>query len=672
MFSELTNSLMSLHKVPESGRAPNVIFGSVRSLAAGLEQKTPIRIALMPALSTDQPQLAMGLMAVLGYLLENYQEITVYRQFVRLAGDPADFEWNVETAQFSFEDWHLEPLDDNTTVWATLQKDVDSFRLIVEAESDLPEEDIDAFRQEYTATSLSQLVDLLPQIARDLAVYLTADLNRVDLISLYDADVNRDEMRLETLLQDVFHFEVDLLLQLWGKERSLFEDWARIQAQSVENNNDTFALWLLSVTLRRLLLPGMADHVRLPDHDDLFELTESEPLSLANFARGLAQRGDRQVAIEYMVTALEEAEMTSDHANLLFVLGDLYVMGGQLQDGVSSYEEASQLAPQSAAVQLRAAQGLSLLDEMTASSGGERTYTDAIIDAYDRALGLDTQNRAQMIAAQITALSKDISSDASADLLTRKFEALIAADEKGQYVSDLLEDLYSVGDVDFDLLQEMLEAASAQTPDRIDRKINLATAYILSEDLDRAALLLEETLERTTDPDQISEIQRLMLYADDPDFEAIMGEMIDKIGAKTPLDETEIDYLEQVVEVAPHYTEAHQLLAQGYQLWNDAEAVMDTLLDAVKQLPNDAEILVMLAKALSDSEQNDLALEYLEHSVKHNPMHIPSLALLGRVLFDMERDDEARAYITQAQALGPRNPAVTEVRAYIARKMGER
>src|SRR5690606_23567011 len=171
----------------------------------------------------------------------------------------------------------------------------------------------------------------------------------------------------------------------------------------------------------------------------------------------------------------------------------------------------------------------------------------------------------------------------------------------------------------------------------IDRKINLATAYILNDELDRAAVLLEETLEHATDPDHITEIQRLMLYADDPDFEAIMGEMIDKIGAKTPLDETEIDYLEQVVEVAPRYTEAYQLLAQGYHLWNDSEAVMHTLLDAVKQLPNDAEILVMLAKALSDSEQGDLALEYLEHSVKHNPMHIPSLALLGRVLFDMAR-----------------------------------
>src|SRR5690606_3343473 len=144
--------------------------------------------------------------------------------------------------------------------------------------------------------------------------------------------------------------------------------------------------------------------INLPDYEDLFDFTNAQPLALANFARGLAQRGVRQEAIEYLLTALDEAEMTSDHANLLFVLGDLYVMAGQLQDGVSTYEEAAELAPHSAAIQLRVAQGLSLLDDVSANSGGERTYTDAIIDAYERALDLDTENRAQMIASQITAL----------------------------------------------------------------------------------------------------------------------------------------------------------------------------------------------------------------------------------------------------------------------------
>ncbi len=672
MFSDLTNRLINLHKIPEARRAPSVIFGSAASLSASLEQKTPIRIALMPALSADQPDLALGLMSLLGYLLENFQDITVYRQFARLEGDPADFEWNIEASQFLFEEWHLEPLDDNTTVWAALQYDHGTLRFTVEAESDYPDETVEPFRREYAASGLADMIDQLPQAAHDLTDYLTADLNRVHLVRLYDPNPARDADQVLRLIEKAALFEVHVLLHLWGKEQPLFDEWSAIYQMAVNIDDGGFSAWLMSAALKRLLLPGITQQLHLPDDEDLYTQVKSSPLATANFARGISQRGDHQSAIQYILTALDDLGVTPETANLVFVLGDLYLMTGHIQDGVTAYEDAAEVAPDSATIHLRIAQSLSLLDDLSKNSGGERSHTQDIVEAYEYALGLDSKNQAKLLAAQVITLAKDMTSDDAGDLLVGKFEALVTADHQGEYVSDLLEELYGIDEVEFDALQAILETAVTQVPDRTDRKINLATAYILNEEHDRALELLEEALQKTSNPDQLAEVQRLILYADDPDFEAIIGEIIDKISSRTSLDETEIDYLEQVVEVAPRHAEAYVLLAQGYQLWNDADAVMDTLLDAVKQLPNEAELLVMLAKVLLDSDQDELALQYLQHSVEQNPTHIPTLALLGRVLFDMDRDNEARAYIAQAQTLGPKNAAVTEVRAYIARKMSER
>jgi tetratricopeptide (TPR) repeat protein len=673
MLADLAGKLITLRQVENIQRLPTVIFGSTNTLAANLDQKTPTRIAMFPAISSSSPQLAMGLMTCLAYLLENYQEITVYRQFVRLEDTPTGSEhvWTIEQSQFTFDDWQLELLDDNTAIWGAFEETPDHIKLTLEVESDLLDESISAFKQEYSVTSLAELIAMLPHAAQKIAAYLNIDVNRVRLLETYPVAGLPDSAYLSQLVEQVFEFEARLLLHLWGQHHDLFAEWTTIHDSA---NEDPFSLWLLSAALSRLLLPGLGLRDQLPDDETLMSFFDSYPGALAATARSLAVN-NWQAAVGLLEDSVDKNEsVQAEQFELYFTLGDLYLQAGQLEQAAEHYQTTAALVPDQPTAQFRTAQVLAVLDDRNEATGGERIYTVAILEAYDRALALGFTNKARVLMSQLQLLLK-ADQEITPETIIRKFEQLVTEDNNGEFVTDAVEELYNAEDINFDFVLDILEKAVAEAPERIDRRINLANGYLVDDVLDNAlgnaAEVLEAALAEATKPDQIAEIQRLMLYADDPDFESIMGEIIDKLGAKTPLDETEIDYLEQVVEAAPNYSEGYQLLVQGYQLWNDADAAMETLLDAVKVLPSDPEILVMLGQSLLDSEQFDLAISYLRRSAEQNPLHVPSLAYLGKALFDTDQYEEARTVMSRAELLAPRHPALIEVRSYIAGRMAE-
>jgi tetratricopeptide (TPR) repeat protein len=665
MLSDLAGKLIGLRQVDNAERLPNVIFGSANALAANLDQKTACRVAMFPAISQTDPQLAMGVMTCLAYLLENYLDITVYRQFVRFEAqaEVTDFVWSIEKSQFTFDDWQLDALDDNSTVWGDFEKTASGFVLTLEAESDLLEENAQPFRQEYTGSTVTELVDLLPDAAESLASYFNVDVHRVRLLDPY-SEVS-DDAALTSLLSQGFEYEAHLLLHLYGQNQDLFTEWLATRENAPE---DEISLWLLSAALNRLLLPGLSMRDQLPDNDQLIGFFIDSPKAVANLARSISVY-DWQAAVRLLRSQTDDEEI--EDPELYFTLADLYLQAGQLEQAAGHYEDAMEFAPDNATAQYRAAQFLTLYDDNNVNVGRERAYTEAGLEAYDRALSLGVANKAQVLMSQILLLVKLTDRDDLSETILDKFEALVGEDQHGEYISDAVDELYRVDAVDFDQVFEILEQAVEETPDRIDRQINLATALLVDEALDDAAEILEKALQKATTPDQTAEIQRLMLYADDPEFESIMGEIIDKISAKTSPDETEIDYLEQVVEAAPKYSEGYQLLVQGYQLWNEPNAAMETLLDAVKELPDDPEILVMLAQALLTDDQDELAIQYLQRSASKHPLHVPTLALLGKALFDDDQYDEARTYISRAERLTPRHPALLEVRTYIAGRMAE-
>ena len=66
-------------------KVPSAIFGTAGSEGQALYAGQPVlRIGLWPLRSVEKPELAMGLFTLLGFLLERWQGVRVYRLAARL------------------------------------------------------------------------------------------------------------------------------------------------------------------------------------------------------------------------------------------------------------------------------------------------------------------------------------------------------------------------------------------------------------------------------------------------------------------------------------------------------------------------------------------------------------------------------------------------------------
>jgi tetratricopeptide (TPR) repeat protein len=201
--------------------------------------------------------------------------------------------------------------------------------------------------------------------------------------------------------------------------------------------------------------------------------------------------------------------------------------------------------------------------------------------------------------------------------------------------------------------------------------VALASLYVTNEQPDEALEALERAEPLTQAPELISEIERLRLLAEEPDFEARIGAIVDVLNTGTRLPETDLEFLEDIVERAPSYADAYLHLAKGYERIDEPAAMLETLLDGQKNVPDDPEISYLLVRTLWDQDQRELALEYLNKALSANPYHVPLLALAGRYLFEEGDEDEARDFLSRAEAISPNHPVLNEVRRFIARELDE-
>jgi tetratricopeptide (TPR) repeat protein len=287
------------------------------------------------------------------------------------------------------------------------------------------------------------------------------------------------------------------------------------------------------------------------------------------------------------------------------------------------------------------------------------------VEAYDKALGLSPKNPSAILSQQGLLLIDLLNvREKVNDRLWRVFERLVELDTQGEYVRTVVDNFFSLENLEQGL--DILERAVEKTPDRVDLHINLAAAYISGGDGEYAVTELDEA-RRLTDDDQVyADIDQLMLTANDPDFEATMADIGDKVSAGSMLEEDEVDYLEQIVESAPQYGDAYLLLAKAYQLWNDDGAAMETLLDAEKHLPKDPDILEALGRLLWAAGERVSAFGYIKRGVEDNPLHIPLLSLMGQYLFEDDQRDAAKVYLARAEALSPNHAALNAARREIA------
>ena len=664
-MSDLATRLM-LHSQTQQPNLPTAIFGSAGSVRHALQLNAmPTRIGFWPIRSANEPEIAMGLLTVLGGLLERYQGIRVYRIMAQADGQPDTYVWNIDQSQFDVDDWQVENLDDNVGLWGTL----DGWNMTLEIESDLSDEE-EAKSLTYIAGNLVELVRLLPQAAADIAALL--NVPDLKLIAPVYAPDDWNATGMANALKQAFRWERRLYLWLWGQawdEGQILADVDRL-LESARSLGD-FGGWLVSHALERaIMFMGVEDEFLIPAAEKIIEAFDKSSLPTVMLATAVYEAKYVQQAYDWL-----EAEFDNGKGDALTHLAaaELYRRGGQITDAVDVMQAAIEDQIADAALFRRYADLLIALEynglkinEFVLIDSARRSEKDLLreaVEAYENALRLSPDDSA-VLSRQLLQLL-EIGGDHKR--MWQGFDKLAGMDSSGEHTRVVVDMFYNVEDLSPAI--QILKRHISENPDRVDLYLSLATVYTLDDDGDAALGWLDKAQNIATDADTIVEIERLRLVAEDPEFEMALGEIADVINAGNSIEAGDVEFLESIIERVPTYAEIYLLLARAYIGWEETSSALETLLDAHKYVPDDPDILALLSEVVWDSGETDLAFSYLSKGISQNPQHVPLLALAGQYLFEDGQEDAAKSYLSKAEAISPNDPVLARVRRHIARSL---
>lgn len=669
-MQHLAQKLIYLRSKEIKDSSVSVIFGSAGSMGRNLEQRAPVRIGFWPIIS-DDPRLSMGIASALALLLERWAGIIVYRLFARLEGDSQSYEWTLSQSQFDVDDWQLDGLDENVAIWGALTTTPSGVLLKLNIENDLADVDVsesEVIEREYQADNLGGLITMLPKIAVDVAQEVKVD----SLVSAMSFE-QTGEGHIRPLLSDLFDWDLQLLLALWGKSwaEATIGDQHRRMVEAAKSAGRDWCAWAAASATAYAMQPGFGPvaEALIPLSLEMMETLEYNAVAATVIAPALFNHGAVQEAFDTLDYALESNPRS---ASAWSALAALYRRSGRFADAVEAIQAAIKQDVADAATYIRYADLLYRLDQEDWSieevllcdpaKAGRNPLKWEIVEALEHALRLDP-DRPQILQLQLLRL---IQLD-TAERLWERFRQLVLLDKETTLLRSVVDALYEVRDVRPGIA--ILEDQCKKAPDRVDLLINLASLYLFAEDEDKALTVLQEAEDLTDDAGYLADIGRLMLSAEDPDFEMNIAELADVVGAGNALEVSDVDYLEEIAERVPTLTEAYIILAKAYLIWGEESTALEVLLDGQKHLPDDPELIEQLARILWDTGEQALALDYLDKGVQSNPDAVALLALSGQYLFEDGQTEAARALLSRAESLAPRHPVLEEVKQKIARLM---
>ena len=673
MMNDLSNRLQ-LSGRQKRNRLPTAIFGSVGKLGQMVElNKPPVRIGLWPIVSETAPETALGLATVLGFLLERYLTVRCYRLFASVAGEPEAYQWSIADSQFSVDDWGLDDLDENAAVWGKLSRAGDAWQLEIEVENDLLDAEV-VQKFTYSGGAIPDLIQQLPNAAEDITQYLSAGEAGVTRALYQHVASDHD---FTDLLSAAFKHELALFLSLWGQERSLEDLQQDIQVLAAKAQGaGEFGAWLVASAVARDLLfsDNAEDDTFIPTVQEIIAQYPHSPIPAIILSRALFESEQIQVAYDLL-----EAAVTNhpDHAMSYLTLAELYRSGGRLVETTDTFQAAIEADAVSVSLYLRYANFLQALDfngisiedyALVDPEEQDNPLLGESIAAYQAALEIAPDNLEALTALviQLAEVPHD-----NPDQIWIRFEQLVMLDRSGEQVRQVVDAFYNQEMLDIEPGITILEKQIALESQRYDLLVNLAVLYLAIEEGSEAETHLKQALQMTDDPDTKLDINRLLLAAEDPEFEMRLGEMTDILNAGNALSADDVNYLEDILARSPGMSEIYLLIARAYLGWDEPSSALETLLDAHKNLPDDPDIAVLLAQTLWEAGEQELAFSYLNAGITANPNHVPLLAVMGQYLFEDEQEEAAKAYLARAERIAPRDPVLTKVRVNIARLFGQ-
>lgn len=661
--------MKALGKRAQTSEAPSSIFGSALSLADSVESDEQFRIGFYPIISANEPELAMGLASCLCYLLEQFNDTRVYRCFAKI--DEADGEAEITSSdyQFSIDDWELEGLADNIQVCGALELGEAEFtlRLIMDASLlDADEEDVFAF----CYPTLPALVSGLPQVA--LAIISRLGVSGDEQAIIDFPPLQDDSAQLRKLLADVFEWNLDVYLRLWGVEWA--EDDIVRQLDDVagrgELTSEVFPGWCLGMMAGQIMQTGLEDcgDVIVPRLSQYFS-GQRTALGAAAAARGLSQLGYGGRAVELLESYLLPNAPASCWSSMI----DIHLATGQLAEAIDICQRALELGLQHPALYWRYSQLLINAEaqewpvEALLFVDPEEYEDEAQIAAeIASALKHHLSHAADNLSALQLALAYMI--DVNDEDIWIYFKQLARQDEEGEYAADIVERLLDLED--HDEAYKILERA---TDANAYAHVFLAQLALADEDTVLASDTIAACRRRLAeiDVELEMELQRLELKARLANFEESFAEIKLALGGDRRVSEGQVELLEEAVEIAPTLVDLYVILSRCYRSWADGDSAIEVLRDAEEQAGAHPQIDLSRAQILWARNEKDGAISSLNKGLAAFPGDVHLLVQMANFLIANEQLQDARQYILRAETIAPSHRAIWQVRRLVAQKMSE-
>ena len=670
----MLNAAEKMKSIGKAVRHPPVsssLFGSGAELAQSVATRESFRISVYPILCAAMPESAMGIAACLSYLLEQYREVKVYRCFAKI--DPADdsAEITADDCQFAMSDWEFEGLDDNAALSGELTQTEAGLRLRLFIDLSLLGNE-DGGTLDFDAATLPELINVLPQAAAQIAAMLSGNPSSQLVISY--PPLTADAPDIDRLLEIVFDWNLDLYLYLWDvdwDDDDVLEQFTDIDELSARLQNG-FAFWCLGMMAKQVMHSGLENigEAILPRLNHTLDARRQYPHGGAAIAAGLSAFGHADRAAQF----LEGYPLAKADASVWGALIDIYLKAGQLVPAIDASQRALEHGLEHPALYWRYAQILMMAET-------NDTFVEEVILIDPDEIGEDEQIAFEIIQSlkglltlapqNLNALQLALSYmiEAADDELWSYFARLVQADRAALYVSDIIERLIDIADLN--PACEILQNAISSNPDEPYFYLYLAQLALVDENSDLAKTSIAACRQTVTQPDNDLELelQRLELVAALPDFEQRLAEIRVMLNARRHVAESDVEFLEEALEIAPGIIDLYLTLAACYQSWNDAETAYEVLTEAEQRVGGHPQIVRGLVDILWRRRQHEQAVEKLNAALGDYPNDIYLLAQMAHYLIENRQLDDARQYIERAESIAPTHSEVWKLRQLIARKL---
>lgn len=663
--------MKSLGQQPSDSGAPTSIFGSAAGLSHAIQSDERFRIGVYPILCADMPEAAMGLASCLCYLLEQYQDTRVYRCFARIGSADDNAEIAVSDYQFSASDWTFDGLADNVILEGALVAAADGYQLQLEIDKSLSASEVDGDALTYQFDSLAAVTMALPAITADVYQKIAGEGNTNGIIE-YDA-LDAGAAELETLLEAVFGWNLDVYLYLWDvewDEKDVGDQFLEV-AELCHTNPGRFAYWCLGMMAKQVMQPGIAEigELVVTELRRAFSRESLAAPGAAAAALGLSRLGLAQQAISLLQPRLR----ADAPASVWCAMIEIQLNSGQVEPAIETAQLALENGLQHPALYWQYAELL------MAAEVNNLNVDDVLLldpDEYDEdahiaveianALKLYNDGVRDDLGALQLALTYMI--DVEDDERWIYFERLLHRDEEGAFTGEVLDRLIEFDDHEraYDILEKHLDSNAYAY-------IFLAQLALADSDNKLASEMVEACRASFAEIDDNLELelQRVQLQAALPSFAEQYAETKVTLSANRPVSEDTVELLERAIELAPKLVDLHLLLSACYRSWRDDESALEVLREAAEPAGPHPQIDLGTARILWSQNERQNAISLLNAALERFPNDVHLLMQLASCLIENDQFEDARQYIALAETIAPSHHAILQVRQLIAQKMGD-